>query len=75
MQAEVESWRDNAIIFHKLTESINANLRHQMAEIEQEFQKWVKKLTNQFIFTDFAGSRRMHIPDQEKVKIHLIFTS
>ena len=47
-------------------------MRHQVCEIEQDFRKWTKKLTDQFIFTDFAGSRRMHIPDQERVLSKLL---
>ena len=42
-------------------------MRIQIFDIEKCFRQWIKLLTDKYIFTDFAGSRRMNNPDVSNV--------
>merc|ERR1712142_1371071 len=81
LQEHVETWRDLAIQFNKNANEMYRKMRVQTADIENDFCEWVRFLTEKYIFTDFAGSRRIKTPengdidniidDCEKIKLKI----
>ena len=67
LQLEVENWRDLAVKLDKKQSQICQIMKISASNIEEKFRDWVKILTDKFIYQDFAGSRRMNIPDSRIV--------
>lgn len=67
LQEHVETWRDLAIQFNKNANEMYRKMRVQTADIENDFCEWVRFLTEKYIFTDFAGSRRIKTPENGDV--------
>ena len=62
LQKLVDQWREGLQAFEKSLDQSDADSRHTLQAIQAKYNEWHKKLTTDFVYTDFTGSRRMHTP-------------